>query len=313
MRTIGTVMATYNGKKHLEEQMDSIINQSIRPDKIIIVDDLSTDGTTAIIGKYKKRYPEMIIFEQNERNLGHRKTFEHGIATCKTDYIALSDQDDIWEPNKIKRCYRALEQNKDAKLCFHDFKLIDEKGDLFAQSFWESASISLPVSGAEARKRLVNLTNIVSGCAMFFSSELKQYLLPMPDSKWSLHDWWIAVVAFFLANPIIVKEALTRYRFHEDQVCSLALTIERKRKKRTLREVPHKIRREAERIIFRKKIAEMRLQEEKERQRALSQDVLKAISMYEALNLNHISEEELSHLKDILESNIQNLTQLKEI
>jgi len=304
LKTIGTVIATYNGEKYLEEQLDSIVNQSLKPDKIIVVDDCSIDGTISIIAKYKEKYPEMIIFEQNERNLGHKRTFERGISMCKTDYIALSDQDDIWEPDKTERCYCALEQNKDAKLCFHDFKLVDEEGNLFAKSYWESASISLPVSGAEARKRLVNLTNVVSGCAMFFSSDLKEHLLPMPDSKWSLHDWWIAVVAFFLGNPIIVKEALTRYRFHKNQVCSLALNIKRERKKRTLKEVPYKVKREVGRIIFRKRIAEMRLQEEKERKRALSQDVLKAIGMYEALSLNHISNEELSNLKDILESNI---------
>jgi hypothetical protein len=114
----------------------------------------------------------------------------------------------------------------------------------------------------------------------------------------------IAVVAFFLGNPIIVKEALTRYRFHKNQVCSLALNIKRERKRRTLKEVPYKVKREVGRIIFRKRIAEMRLQEEKERKRALSQDVLKAIDMSEALSLNHISNEELSNLKDILESNI---------
>jgi len=305
LKTIGTVVATYNGEKYLEEQLDSIVNQSLKPDKIIIVDDCSTDGTTTIIGRYIKKYPEMIIYEQNQRNLGHKQTFERGISICETDYIALSDQDDIWESDKIKRCYYTLEQNEDAKLCFHDFSLIDGNGNTFAGSFWESALTPLPVSGSEARKRLANLTNIVSGCAMFFSSDLKQYLLPMPNSKWSLHDWWIAVVAFFLANPIIVRDALTRYRFHENQVCSLAVAAKIKRKRRTLRAVPHKIRREIGRILFRKKITEMRLQEAKERQRALSQDVLRAIGMYKTLRLNHISMEELSDLKSIVESNIQ--------
>ena len=247
----------------------------------------------------------MIVYEQNQRNLGHKQTFERGISICETDYIALSDQDDIWESDKIKRCYRALEQNEGAKLCFHDFSLIDAKGNPFGRSFWESALVPLPVSGAEARKRLANLTNIVSGCAMFFSSDLKQHLLPMPDSKWSLHDWWIAVMAFFLANPIIVRETLTRYRFHEDQVCSLAVSAKIKRKRHSVREVPYKIRREVGRILFRKKIAEMRLQEAKERQRALSQDVLRVIGLYETLNFTHISKEELSDLKNIVESNIK--------
>lgn len=97
LKTIRTVVATYNGEKYLEEQLDSIVNQSLKPDKIIIVDDCSKDGTTTIIGRYREKYPEMIIYEPNQRNLGHKQTFEHGISICKTDYIALSDQDDIWE------------------------------------------------------------------------------------------------------------------------------------------------------------------------------------------------------------------------
>ena len=65
----------------------------------------------------------------------------------------------------------------------------------------------------------------------------------------------------FLAKPGIVREPLTSYRLHEDQVCSLVLNIKRKRKKRGLKQAPYKIKKEAKRIIFRKKIAEMRLQE----------------------------------------------------
>lgn len=307
MKSIGAVIATYNGEKHLKEQMDSIINQSLRLDKIIVVDDCSTDETKIIVAKYKEKHPEIIIFKQNEKNLGPKKTFERGISICKTDYIALSDQDDIWEPDKIEKCYYAIEQNRDAKLCFHDLRLIDEQGLPFGKTYWESALISLPLSGAGARSQLVTLTNFVSGCTMFFSSDLKAYILPMPDSKLLLYDWWIAVVAFFLANPVIVREPLTSYRLHEDQVCSLALNIKRKRKKRSLKQAPYRIKREAKRIIFRKKIAETRLQEDKERERTLSQDVLKVIAMYEALNLNHIPKEELSNLRDILESNIKDI------
>lgn len=77
MKTIGIVIATYNGEKYLEDQMDSIINQSLKPNKVVVIDDCSTDETTNIIGEYKKKYPKMIVFEQNKKNLGHKKAFEH--------------------------------------------------------------------------------------------------------------------------------------------------------------------------------------------------------------------------------------------
>jgi glycosyltransferase involved in cell wall biosynthesis len=302
LKTIGTVIATYNGAKYLEEQIDSIFNQSLKPHKIIVVDDCSTDGTPGIIGKYRETYPGIIVFEQNERNLGYVRTFERAISICQTDYIAISDQDDIWKPDKVEKCFFTLEQNQDAKLCFHDLEFIDGSGNPLDKNFWESALIPLPASGATARKRLANLVNGVPGCTMFFSSDLKEYLLPMPNSKWSGHDWWIAVVGFFLANPIIVSETLTRYRIHENQTCALAVNIKRKRKRRTFKGILFRIKRETKRIILRRRIRRIRSEEKRERERALSKDLLKAISMYEALNLNHITEEELSNLKEMLKS-----------
>jgi len=161
LKTIGIVIATYNGERYLQEQIDSIFSQSLQPNKIIVVDDCSTDGTIDIIAKYRKNYPEIIVFVQNEKNLGYVKTFERGISICQTDYIALSDQDDIWKPNKIQNCFHALEENKDAKLCFHDLELIDGDGNPLGHNFWESSLIPLPVSGASARKQLANLIDLV--------------------------------------------------------------------------------------------------------------------------------------------------------
>ena len=71
MKTIGTVVATYNGEKYLEEQLDSIVNQSLKPDKVIIVDDCSTDGTATIIGRYREKYPEMIVSDYWKIEFGH--------------------------------------------------------------------------------------------------------------------------------------------------------------------------------------------------------------------------------------------------
>ncbi|MBW1613592.1 MAG: glycosyltransferase [Deltaproteobacteria bacterium] len=154
LKTIGIVIATYNGERYLYEQIDSIFSQSLQPDKIIVVDDCSTDGTTDIIAKYRKKYPEIIVFVQNEKNLGYVKTFERGISRCQTDYIALSDQDDIWKPNKIQNCYHALEHHTDAKLCFHDLEFIDGDGNSIGKNFWESSLIPLPVIWCSCKKTI---------------------------------------------------------------------------------------------------------------------------------------------------------------
>ncbi|MBW1613593.1 MAG: hypothetical protein JRJ57_06370 [Deltaproteobacteria bacterium] len=93
----------------------------------------------------------------------------------------------------------------------------------------------------------------------------------MPNSKWSGHDWWIAVVGFFLANPIIINEALTRYRIHERQTYSLAVNIKKSKKRRSYKDIFFRIKRETKRIILKGRIKKIRSEEKKERKRTCSE------------------------------------------
>jgi glycosyltransferase involved in cell wall biosynthesis len=80
MKIIGVVVATYNGGTFLEEQIESIVNQSLPPREIIVVDDGSKDGTHEIIGQYVARSPEKFVFIRNEKNPGAKGAFERGAA-----------------------------------------------------------------------------------------------------------------------------------------------------------------------------------------------------------------------------------------
>ena len=86
--------------------------------------------------------------------------------------------------------------------------------------------------------------------SIFFPSGLKAHLLSMPDSKWSLHDWWIAVVAFFLENPTIVNKVMTRQRIHENQTCTLAVMVKTKGKGRSFKDVLFRVKRETRRTCY---------------------------------------------------------------
>ncbi len=101
---ISVVMTTYNGKKHIYEQLCSLANQTRKPDQLLIFDDCSTDDTVSIV----KRFIEMknlcnwkII--ENESNLGWRKNFMFGLLKAEGDYIFPCDQDDIWSEDKIEK------------------------------------------------------------------------------------------------------------------------------------------------------------------------------------------------------------------
>jgi len=94
-------MCTYNGADHLIEQLDSIINQTYPIHELIIQDDCSTDTTVAILKEYEKKYDYIRVFI-NEKQKGINNNFFSAMARATGDYIAISDQDDIWEPDKIE-------------------------------------------------------------------------------------------------------------------------------------------------------------------------------------------------------------------
>src|ERR1700748_3070750 len=92
---VSVAMCTYNGEKYIRQQLDSILNQTWRNLEIVIVDDGSSDDTFAIISEYAEKDSRIKCFK-NEVNLGFNKNFEHAVELTTGDYIAISDQDDIW-------------------------------------------------------------------------------------------------------------------------------------------------------------------------------------------------------------------------
>jgi len=303
MKTIEVVIATYNGEKFLDEQLRSILAQTHRPQQIVVIDDCSQDGTKKIIKKFITEYPEMFLFIENKENLGSKRTFEIGIANCSADYIALCDQDDVWMPEKIGRLYEALEKNKEAQLCFHDLSLMDGEGQPKGKNYWEVAPPGqpLPVLGFQARERLVNLSNPVPGCTMFFSAQLKRHILPMPPSKWVGYDWWISVVAFFLADPILVYDPLAYYRIHSRQTAGLGMILKREKKDKEALSLLLRFEREAKRIFrHRQRYGEMR-----ERKYEMSLELLRVLETWEKIHADPVRIAEHKRLKEQIQQNLQ--------
>lgn len=309
MKSVGTVIATYNGEFFLDEQLKSILRQTQGLQQIVIIDDYSQDGTRKIIDKYVKEFPKLFTFIQNKRNLGPKRTFEIGISKCETDYIALCDQDDIWEPNKVAKLFQALKNNEKAKLCFHNLKFINENGDLIkGTNYWKAAPLyePLPVTGTQARERLANFSNPVPGCTMFFSSDLKTHILPMPTSKWIGHDWWISVNAFFLADPIFVEDTLTRYRIHSNQTAGIGTILDKKKINKNKMPFYSRMVREIKRIFSRNKSRKVKLLTIKESRYAMSVEILKIIKKCERMNLNPKMTAEYELLKNRISEYIRN-------
>ena len=131
---ISVAMATYNGEKYIQKQLDSILNQSHKVNEIILVDDKSTDNTREVIQKYIQQHPEMkFSFYVNEENLGYKKNFKKAMSYCRGEYIFLCDQDDIWMDDKVEKCVAYMNE-KNIDLVVTDKQIIDENDNVTCSS-----------------------------------------------------------------------------------------------------------------------------------------------------------------------------------
>ena len=104
------LMATYNGERYLREQVDSILSQKDVDVTLLITDDCSTDGSYEIAQKYAESDPR-VISKRNEANVGVGMNFLnmlYGAEPGQYDYVAFSDQDDVWLDDKLAVACRAI-------------------------------------------------------------------------------------------------------------------------------------------------------------------------------------------------------------
>ena len=108
--TVDILLATYNGEKYVIEQIESILHQTYKNIRLLISDDCSTDDTRQILEQYQKKDNRIEIFFQ-EKNLGYIRNFAFLLNQVKNKYYMLSDQDDVWLPEKVEKSIQFLKQN----------------------------------------------------------------------------------------------------------------------------------------------------------------------------------------------------------
>jgi len=217
---LSVAMCTYNGELYLREQLASIAKQTRLPDELVVCDDGSTDATLEILEDFQKESPFPVRIYRNEKNLGPTKNFEKAIRLCSGDIIALSDQDDVWLPEKLEILEKALKEHPEAGYVFSDALVVDEMLRSLDYTMWES--ISFTASERKLFKQGHQLEvllkhNVVTGATMAFRAKLRDWILPIPE-QW-IHDAWIALLASAAgAKGIFIEETLVKYRQHRNQV-----------------------------------------------------------------------------------------------
>lgn len=206
---ISVCMATYNGEKFIQVQMDSILKQLGPNDEVVVSDNGSKDKTLQILENYNDSRIKILNFSARK---GPIWNFENALKHASGDFIFLSDQDDIWESDKLARALPELQKNI---LTVCNCYIVDGDGNRKQQeTFFE-----MKHSGSGFVKNLIS--NTFLGCCLGFKKELLPKILPFPENI-PMHDWWIGLCAEFSGPIHFIEVPGISYRRHGDNASSAA-------------------------------------------------------------------------------------------
>ena len=178
-KTIDILLATYNGEKYIKEQIESILNQTYKNIRIIISDDCSKDGTTEILSEFEKIDSRIVVYYQKE-NLGYIRNFEFLVSKVQSEMFMLSDQDDVWLPEKIQKSVELMER-KNADLVFGDLEVVDENLKTIYPSFGDYMLLNRKIKKCINSYKVNYLYNCVTGCTTLVKSKWIEKILPIPS------------------------------------------------------------------------------------------------------------------------------------
>lgn len=202
-KKISVALASYNGEKFIGEQIDSILDNLRKNDELIVSDDGSTDNTISIVSEYQEKDDRVKLL--HNAHGGVIKNFENALTHCSGDYIFLSDQDDIWLPNKVDTVIPLLEKNT----------LVCHNAIIFNSDTSEQIGSIQDKIGTNKTIFKNIIKNSFIGCCMAFRRELLDVVLPFPDREdIHIHDWWIGLMAIKKGDVYFEKQSLLKYRIH---------------------------------------------------------------------------------------------------
>lgn len=211
------LLSCYNGERYLPEQLDSLLRQTFRDFKIVILDDGSADRTPEILQEYWKNYPDIITVETLPHNSGGAKYgFWELMSSQRDDYLMLCDQDDVWLPDKVERTLgrmRELERQfgRRMPLAVHtDLMVVDAKLRLLSPSYQQWADIDF--SRTDFRYQLTHA--VMTGCTVLYNRALAEYFTERPRF-FVMHDWWVMLAASAFGQVGQLPEPTVLYRQHQ--------------------------------------------------------------------------------------------------
>ena len=214
---VSVALCTYNGSAFLRQQLDSILAQTYTNLEIVISDDASTDGTVAILEEYSQK-DNRVRYSVNTQNIGFNRNFEKAILAASADFIVISDQDDIWELDKIETMMKQWPEGSGF--------VYSLSGNFNGDDFINRTAAPNVKYGPVSDVHQLVFNSPVHGHACMFKKELVADCLPFPVDIF--YDWWMSMHA--AANGVIgcVPQTLTWHRVHDSNYSRSLTSIKEK-------------------------------------------------------------------------------------
>lgn len=213
--TISVAMATYNGARWLETQLNSFARQTRLPDELVVTDDGSTDDTADVIAAFAATAPFPVRFVRNPARLGFNGNFAHAIGLATGDIVFISDQDDAWYPDKIERVVATMKATPRCLCVVNDQAIAD------AQGRETGGTVLGNVRGMGRPDGWYG-----PGCCTAFARALMPVVAPMPGNVVA-YDHWINALAEAMGVRRILNAPLQMYRRHGGNASGSVFTFER--------------------------------------------------------------------------------------
>jgi len=218
------ILAAYNGERFIREQILSIQAQTHDKWQLLISDDGSTDNTVSIIQEFCSNDHRILLTRDSEHTrVGASANFGrlmHHALDTGADYVAFSDQDDVWKQDKLSsqlqvmKCIEARTGTRAPVLVYSDLEVVNQQLEQIHASFMSYQGI--PTKKNISLQTLL-VQNFVTGCTMLVNRSLLQLAVPVPDTA-HMHDWWVALCAASYGVMEYMPATTVQYRQHGENI-----------------------------------------------------------------------------------------------
>ena len=217
-KKISIVLATYNGEEFIKEQLDSIKNQTLPPDEVVICDDVSKDNTVSVVEQYiKDNSLQGWSIERNATNLGFGANFSKALGKATGDYIFFSDQDDIWMTDKLEKMVGIMEEKPEIKVLCSEYEIFCTGDDIpeNAGNFGKNNRNDKSLEKIALTPHNFFIGSL--GCDMCIRKTFSDEIKPYGFEGWA-HDEYVWKLSQCAEGCYMYHEILIRHRVHAHNV-----------------------------------------------------------------------------------------------